>query len=224
MEQILHQLFQDLAVRKYIFWYYTPMALPFSRHLEPMLTVYDCMDELSAFKFAPPALLELERELLSKATLVFTGGRVYMSIKKQASVPVYCFPSSIDKNHFNKARLLQSDTDDQFNIPFPRFGFFGVIDERFDIDLIDSVARQKPDWQFVLIGPVVKIDEVMLPRRNNIHYLGAKSMTSCRPISAAGMWPYYPLPLMNPPVLSALLKHPNTWQPESRLLLRLFRM
>ncbi|ULT40068.1 hypothetical protein KRR40_35225 [Niabella defluvii] len=82
MEQILHQLFQDLAVRKYIFWYYTPMALPFSRHLEPMLTVYDCMDELSAFKFAPPALLELERELLSKATLVFTGGRVYMSIKK----------------------------------------------------------------------------------------------------------------------------------------------
>lgn len=175
MGQILHQLFQDLAIRQYILWYYTPMALPFTRHLEPMLTVYDCMDELSAFKFAPPALLELESELLTKVTLVFTGGRsLYEHKRKQTSVPVYCFPSSIDKNHFYKARLLQSDTDDQFNIPFPRFGFFGVIDERFDIGLIDSVARQKPDWQFILIGPVVKVDEATLPRRSNIHYLGAK--------------------------------------------------
>ncbi|WP_114791143.1 glycosyltransferase [Niabella yanshanensis] len=175
MTKILQQIFQDLAVRKYIIWYYTPMALPFTRHLDPMLTVYDCMDELSAFKFAPPALLELEKELLSKATLVFTGGRsLYEHKRAQSSAPVHCFPSSIDKSHFNKARLLQSDTDDQHHIPFPRFGFFGVIDERFDIDLIDAVAAQKTEWQFILIGPVVKIDEATLPRRNNIHYLGPK--------------------------------------------------
>lgn len=175
MEQILQQLFSDLAIRKYICWYYTPMALPFTRHLDPMLTVYDCMDELSAFKFAPPALLELEKELLSKATLVFTGGRsLYEHKRAQSSAPVHCFPSSIDKSHFHKARLLQSDTWDQYDIPFPRFGFFGVIDERFDIDLIDAVAAQKPEWQFILIGPVVKIDEAVLPRRNNIHYLGPK--------------------------------------------------
>ncbi|HTG56730.1 MAG TPA: glycosyltransferase family 1 protein [Niabella sp.] len=175
MERILQQLFQDLAIRKYIVWYYTPMALPFTRHLDPMLTVYDCMDELSAFKFAPPALLELEKELLSKATLVFTGGRsLYEHKRAQSSAPVHCFPSSIDKSHFHKARLLQSDTHDQHHIPFPRFGFFGVIDERFDIDLIDAVAAQKPEWQFILIGPVVKIDEATLPRRNNIHYLGPK--------------------------------------------------
>ncbi|MGN7786165.1 glycosyltransferase family 1 protein [Niabella sp. 22666] len=175
MEEILRQLFSDLAIRKYICWYYTPMALLFSRHLEPILTVYDCMDELSAFKFAPPALLELEKELLTHATLVFTGGRsLYEHKRAQASAPVHCFPSSIDKSHFHKARLLQSDTDDQQHIPFPRFGFFGVIDERFDIDLIDAVAAQKPEWQFILIGPVVKIDEATLPRRNNIHYLGPK--------------------------------------------------
>lgn len=175
MVQILQQIFQDLGIRKYICWYYTPMALPFTRHLKPVLTVYDCMDELSAFKFAPPALLELEKELLSKATLVFTGGRsLYEHKRLQASAPVYCFPSSIDKSHFHKARLLQSDTDDQYHIPFPRFGFFGVIDERFDIDLINAVAEQKPEWQFILIGPVVKIDEATLPKRSNIHYLGSK--------------------------------------------------
>lgn len=175
MVQILQQLFHDLGVRKYMIWYYTPMALPFTRQLDPMLTVYDCMDELSAFKFAPPELLELEEELLSTATLVFTGGRsLYEHKRAQSAAPVYCFPSSIDKSHFHKARLLQSDTDDQQQIPFPRFGFFGVIDERFDIDLIDAVATQKPEWQFILIGPVVKIDDATLPRRNNIHYLGPK--------------------------------------------------
>lgn len=175
MEQILQHLFHDLAVKKYIFWFYTPMALSFTRSLEPMVIVYDCMDELSAFMFAPPALLDLEKELLSRATLVFTGGRsLYEHKRRQSSAPVYCFPSSIDKSHFHTARLLQADAEDQYHIPFPRFGFFGVIDERFDIELIDSVAAQKPGWQFVLIGPVVKIDPATLPRKSNIHYLGAK--------------------------------------------------
>ena len=53
-------------------WYYTPMMLPFSRHLAVDCTVYDCMDELANFRFAPPQLLELETELLERADVVFT--------------------------------------------------------------------------------------------------------------------------------------------------------
>ncbi|GAB3417836.1 glycosyltransferase [Niabella aquatica] len=175
MKNILQQLFADLNITDYILWYYTPMALPFSRQLAPVFTVYDCMDELSAFKYAPPELLRLEEELLSKADIIFTGGTsLYEHKKKQSHSNIYCFPSSIDKCHFNKARLLQSDAPDQNKIPYPRFGFFGVIDERFDINLINEVAQLRPDWHFVLIGPVVKIDEACLPKRENIHYLGQK--------------------------------------------------
>jgi glycosyltransferase involved in cell wall biosynthesis len=64
---------------------------------------------------------------------------------------------------------------DQARIPHPRLGFFGVIDERMDIDLVGAAADLRPDWQFVMIGPVVKIDPATLPKRPNIHWLGGKS-------------------------------------------------
>jgi glycosyltransferase involved in cell wall biosynthesis len=60
-------------------------------------------------------------------------------------------------------------------IPNPRIGFFGVIDERMDLDLLQTISAEKPDWQFILIGPVVKIDPSTLPMAPNIHYLGGKS-------------------------------------------------
>ena len=156
-------------------WYYTPMMLPFSRHLDADVTVFDAMDELSKFKFAPVKLLELEQELIDKADIVFTGGSSLFEAKKDRHPNVHCFPSSVDRTHFAKARARQFDPADQEDLPKPRLGFYGVIDERFDIDLLDQVAAMRPDWSFVMVGPVVKIAEEDLPRRHNIHYLGGKT-------------------------------------------------
>jgi len=167
-------LINDWGAENYFSWYYTPMALPFTDHLTPELVVYDCMDELSAFKFAPPELTILEKELLKKADVVFTGGQSIYEAKKNAHHNIHAFPSSIDKHHFGKARKIKEDPEDQKHIAHPRFGFFGVIDERFDIELIDAVAKAKPEWQFILLGPIVKIDPNTLPRYNNVHYLGGK--------------------------------------------------
>jgi UDP-galactopyranose mutase len=158
-----------------IAWYYTPMMLPFSRHLEADVTVYDAMDELSKFRFAPPRLLELEQELIDKADVVFTGGSSLYEAKKHRHPNVHCFPSSVDRVHFLKARARQFDPADQEDLPKPRLGFYGVIDERFDTGLLDKVAAMRPDWSFVMVGPVVKISEDELPKRPNIHYLGGKT-------------------------------------------------
>ena len=171
----LDKLFTDMKINNYIFWYYTPMSLGFSDHFTPRVTVYDCMDELSAFKFAPDGLKESEERLFQKADLVFTGGYSLYEAKKHRHPAVYPFPSSIDKAHFQQARTITQDPKDQQFIPHPRLGFYGVVDERFDIDIIDQVAERKPDWHFVIIGPVVKIDPETLPKKNNIHYLGSKS-------------------------------------------------
>jgi UDP-galactopyranose mutase len=171
----LDKLFADMKITNYIFWYYTPMSLSFSDHFNPKLTIYDCMDELSAFKGAPAGLKESEARLFQKADLVFTGGHSLYEAKKDRHPSVYPFPSSIDKAHFQQARTISADPQDQQAIPHPRFGFYGVVDERFDIDIIDQVAERKPDWHFVIIGPVVKIDPETLPKRQNIHYLGGKS-------------------------------------------------
>ena len=173
-KSLVNAIFNKHKINEYLLWYYTPMALPFSDHLDPVITIYDCMDELSAFKFAPPALKQLEKDLLNKADVVFTGGHSLYEAKKHRHHNIHAFPSSIDKKHFAAARSVKHDPADQAHIPHPRFGFYGVLDERFDIELIREVANAKPDWQFVLIGPVVKIDPETLPKNKNIHYLGGK--------------------------------------------------
>src|SRR3954465_95912 len=158
-----------------IAWYYTPMMLPFSRHLDVDLTVFDAMDELSKFKFAPEHLLKLEQELIDKADIVFTGGSSLYEAKKGRHPSVHCFPSSVDRVHFLKARAHQLDPGDQEDLPRPRLGYYGVIDERFDTELLAKAAEMRPQWSFVIVGPVVKISEEDLPRRPNIHYLGPKT-------------------------------------------------
>jgi UDP-galactopyranose mutase len=174
LKEMISKLFLEQGIREYVFWYYTPMALSFTKHFAPIASVYDCMDELSAFKGAHSRLADFEQELFSRVDLVFTGGQTLYEAKRHAHPAVHAFPSSIDVSHFGKARTITSDPQDQAGIPHPRLGFFGVIDERFDIELLEAVAGKRPDWHFVMIGPVVKIDPETLPKYPNIHYLGPK--------------------------------------------------
>ena len=171
----LSGLLVDMNIHRYVLWYSTPMALPISDHLQPLIRIYDCMDELSGFKFAPQALKQLEEKLMNLADIVFTGGHSLYEAKKNLHHNIHPFPSSIDYDHFSKARSIINEPADQENIPHPRFGFYGVIDERMNMELLADVAAQKKDWHFVLLGPVVKINEDDLPRQDNIHYLGMKN-------------------------------------------------
>ena len=165
----------EQALTDAVLWYYTPMALPFTDNLTAQAVVYDCMDELSAFAGAPQRLRDLEQELFSRADVVFTGGQSLYEAKRTRHANVHAFPSSVDVAHFATARTWTSEPSDQREIGRPRIGFFGVIDERMDYDLLRGVAAARPSWQLVLIGPTAKIDPATLPRAANIHYLGPKS-------------------------------------------------
>ncbi|MDQ6845136.1 MAG: glycosyltransferase [Bacteroidota bacterium] len=171
---LLTRLYIEQKITNYIHWYYTPMPLTISNHLQPEMIVYDCMDELSNFKFAPQEIKQKEKELFRIADLVFTGGHNLFECKKHLHRNIFSFPSSIDKKHFLQARTLACEPGDQAKITYPIFGFYGVIDERFDVELIREVATRKPEWNFVIIGPVIKIDPAILPQLPNIHYLGSK--------------------------------------------------
>jgi glycosyltransferase involved in cell wall biosynthesis len=164
---------EDIA--DYLVWYYTPMALSFTDHLRPASIVYDCMDELSAFKGAPAVLRQREAALLEVASLVLTGGQSLYEAKRTQHHNIHPFPSSVDVSHFAQARAMASEPADQAAIPHPRLGFFGVIDERMDLDLLSAVAAARPDWQIVMLGPVVKIDPAALPAAPNLHYLGGRT-------------------------------------------------
>lgn len=155
-------------------WFYSPSFVSLLQEFDFGAIVYDCMDELTLFKGAPVELLEQEKFLFARADIVFTGGKSLYESKKQHHNNVYCFPSSVDQQHFAKAQNGVTIPDDIANIPGPIAGYFGVIDERLDLQLINDTAVQNPDISFVMIGPLAKISEDDLPRQQNLHYLGMK--------------------------------------------------
>ena len=172
---LLDELIAARGIADPVLWYYTPAALAFSAHLTGRPTVYDCMDELSAFSGADPSLPAQERRLLQSAGLVFTGGVSLFEAKQTQHGNVHLFSSGVDVAHFRPARGALLEPGDQAGIPHPRLGYFGVLDERLDRALLAEAAALRPDWQFVLIGPVAKLDPSELPSAPNLHYLGSKS-------------------------------------------------
>lgn len=171
---LIDQLLEQFNINQYFFWYYTPMAIGYTAHLNPVAVIYDCMDELSAFNGAPAKMRDYEKQLLQRADLVFTGGHSLYESKRDTHPSVYAFPSSIDVDHFGKARNSLPEPSDQLAIPHPRLGYFGVIDERMDLNLVAGIADAHPDWHLVMVGPIAKVKPETLPRRQNIHYLGIK--------------------------------------------------
>jgi len=173
--RLTRRLVEERELGEYVVWFYTPMLLPAIRELEPSLIVYDAMDELSLFKGAPPELMPRERQLLQLADIVFTGGVSLGKAKAALHPNVRAFPSGVEVEHYRRAldpaTVVPPDLE---ALPRPRIGFFGVIDERADLELLAAVARLRPQWSWVLIGPVVKIDPAELPCLPNIHYLGQK--------------------------------------------------
>ena len=155
---LLSGFLTEYAVQHFVRWYYTPMALGFTNELRAEATVYDCMDELTGFLGAPPELAERERALFGEADVIFTGGMSLYEAKRRQHGNVHAFPSSIDAAHFAQAKGATEEPADQAGIAHPRAGFFGVLDERFDRELMRDVAALRPDMQFVFIGPVVKVD------------------------------------------------------------------
>jgi UDP-galactopyranose mutase len=175
LARMLDEVIAFTARGKPILWFYTPMMFGFAKHVDAYSVVYDCMDELANFKFAPPSLRQAEEDLFARADVVFTGGQSLFNAKKAKHHNIHCFPSSVDVDHFRAARHCETTPSDQRSIPEPRLGFIGVIDERTDLELVSNIAAQRPQYSFVFVGPVVKISPEDLPKAPNIFYLGRKS-------------------------------------------------
>jgi glycosyltransferase involved in cell wall biosynthesis len=157
-------------------WFYDPMAVrAFAGHMGEVATVYDCMDELSQFKGAPPEIRNREAELLDLADVVFTGGRRMWESKSKQNANCHFYGCGVDVPHFNKARSPQTVVpDDIARLTKPVLGYFGVVDERMDYELLTKLARANPDWSIAMVGPVAKVDPASLPRVDNLHWLGGR--------------------------------------------------
>jgi glycosyltransferase involved in cell wall biosynthesis len=156
-------------------WFYSASFSPLLEQLNFETVVYDCMDELSLFKGAPAHLINQEKYLMAHADVIFTGGKSLYESKKQLHANVHCFPSSVDQTHFAQALNGITVPNDVINLQSPVVGYYGVIDERIDLELLHETAKRLPNVSFVMIGPLAKIEESDLPKESNIHYLGMRS-------------------------------------------------
>jgi len=158
-------------------WFYDPMAVTaFGGQMGEVLTVYDCMDELSKFRCAPPEIAKRETELLSRAEVVFTGGRKLFEAKSRYHDNCHFYGCGVDAGHFGKAQDPATTVPTALSsLPKPVLGYFGVVDERMDYELIKRLAESNPQWSVVMVGPTVKVDAKTLPQRPNLHWFGQRS-------------------------------------------------
>jgi len=163
----------DGTTARPIVWYYTPMALgALPESIEPALTVFDAMDDLASFRKAPQALRDKEAAMFRSADLIFAGGPSLYEARRDRHPSVHCFPSGVEAAHFALAAEGLTPPDTLARLPHPVLGFYGVLDERIDFDLIAAVADARPEWSLALVGPLAKIEATELPRRSNIAYFG----------------------------------------------------
>ncbi|HEY8877444.1 MAG TPA: glycosyltransferase [Roseateles sp.] len=176
LQTLLDARFAAERLKADVAWLYTPMALPLVNSVQPACIVYDCMDELSAFKNAPRQLRQRESALMKSAALVLTGGPSLYEARRGMHPHVVCLPSAVDEAHFSRRKPDPTQAAEaerlQGGLARPRLGFFGVIDERLDVPLVAALADAHPDWSIAMVGPVVKIDPASLPQRANLHWLG----------------------------------------------------
>ena len=158
-------------------WFYDPMAAPIFLHrMGERLNVYDCMDELSKFNGAPPEIVQREQQLLAGAAVVFTGGRKLFEAKNRLHGNCHFYGCGVDTEHFGRALDPALETAPEIAaLPKPVFGYFGVVDERLDYELLLALAEANPQGSVVMVGPVSKVDERTLPRRVNLHWLGQRA-------------------------------------------------
>lgn len=174
LAELMDELIYEEEIIDFTIMYYTPMALSFTHQLEPKKVIFDCIDEYSHFSETQQTIERYEEKLFKRADIVFASGNSLFESKKHKHHNIHACPSSIDYAHFAQARGKLIEPDDQISIPHPRIGFYGVIDNRFNLDLLLQIADLAPEYQFIIIGPTLKIDPRTLPQRRNIHYLGKK--------------------------------------------------
>ncbi len=160
-----------------LLWFYDPMSVvAFAGKLDEVAIVYDCMDELSQFRGAPPELIARERTLLEVADVVFCGGQKMRKKRLPVNANTHFFGTGVDCEHFGRALSEHQPLAPELAAlqGKPALGYFGVIDERIDYELLRKLADARADWHIVMVGPTAKVDQASFPRRPNLHWIGPR--------------------------------------------------
>ena len=176
---LLAQFMRERGIVEPLVWLDTPAPLPLAEALEPRGIVYDCHDDIAAA--GDDILRHREARLMQLADVVVTGGPSLYQSHRGRHANVHCIANAVAAAHFAPPSIADKSIEAvsaraiHAAIPNPRLGFFGVIDERVDLDLVARMADLRPDWHFVMAGPLRGVASEALPLRGNLAWLGAQT-------------------------------------------------
>lgn len=179
----LRRTWSRLGFRAPIYYVWHPSYLGLLNRLPRSFTCYHCYDKYSAFSGVtdPAQVTRSEEGLAEKADLILATSRALADdLVEMSGKYAHYVPHGVDYDFIEKATGRDQTPDDMQQIPRPRIGYTGRINSKVDLALLDAVAASRPDWSFVLVGPLdsrplelLKIFE-RIQSRPNVYVLGNK--------------------------------------------------
>jgi len=170
---------RNLGFNRPITWSFVPASAEVAGSLGESAVVYHCVDENTGFSGTDKdAIRSLEESLMEKSDCVFVSSDVLLNTKRHHNPNTFLVTHGVDVAHFRKACAPGTTIpEDIASLPKPVIGFFGLVADWVDLDLIRFLAQSRPQWTFVLIGKVVT-SLTPIEGLSNVHLLGQKPYLS----------------------------------------------
>jgi glycosyltransferase involved in cell wall biosynthesis len=167
---------RKLGMDQFQLWTFLPNANQYFGKMGESLSVYYCSDDWSKFKHLNGAeIATAEQDLLRKVDLVFATAQSLVDSRIGVNPETHLARHGVDKEFFATALLpVTAIPPDIASIPQPIIGFFGLLQEWVDLELLEQLAARHPNWSIVLIGSAV-VDVSSLKKYPNVHLLGQRS-------------------------------------------------
>lgn len=150
----LRNLCRRLHLQRPIVWTFLPNVNWLLGRLHEQMVIYHCVDEYSEFSGVPKeVIVRMERELIRRADLVFTSAEKLCAERREINPRTYFIPHGVDVAHFSRALDPATTVATEIAaLPKPVIGFFGLLADWVDLDMIGALARARPQWSFALVG------------------------------------------------------------------------
>ncbi|MCK4268350.1 MAG: glycosyltransferase [Actinomycetia bacterium] len=160
----------------YVILSYSSLAVHLLAQLKKTIVFYDCADDHAAWKRSNRNRRQIEHDeplLAKKAAAIFVVSKILKEKFSLINENTFLIPNGVEIEHFKKSRQNPLLPQDMLGIKGPIIGFIGVVSDLFDLGLLEAAARIKPEWSFVIVGPITS--NIIKPDLKNIHFLGKKS-------------------------------------------------
>jgi len=175
----LRRLCRRLGLDRPLLWTFLPNVNWLLGRLNERMVIYHCVDEYSEFSGVPKdVIVRMEQDLIRRADIVFTSAEKLCDERRQVNPRTYFIPHGVDVAHFSRALDPAIEVPEEIRrLAKPVIGFFGLLADWVDLDMIGALARARPQWSFALVGKV-QTDLGAVARLPNVHRLGQQPYTA----------------------------------------------